>query len=610
VEFHGPAIASLAVPDRATLANMAPEYGATVGFFPVDANTLVYLRATDRAAAHIERVELYCRANALYREFDAPPPVYDEAVDIDLADALPTLAGPKNPQQRLVLADVAPDFRERLSRSVQDDGFGVPASRNEDELRSLRHGTIVVAAITSCTNTSNPSVMVAAGLLARNAVACGLRSKPWVKTSLAPGSQVVTRYLESTGLMASLATLGFDVVGYGCTTCAGKSGPLAPDIAEAIERDGLVVATVLSGNRNFEGRIHRLARANYLCSPPLVVAYALAGRVDIDLTHEPMGHDREGRPVLLSDLWPTDDEIARYITAAADPALYRAVYSDAERCPDEWAALGAPATERYAWDSHSSYLVPPPFVTGMTNDVALLADIAGARVLAAFGDALTTDHISPSGEIPVDSAAGQYLVSLGIPPARFNTYVGRRCNHEVMARGTFANVRIRNLLTPDVEGGFTRKFPERTPIFIHAAAEAYRGEGTPLVVLGGRDYGAGSSRDWAAKGTALLGVRAVLAESFERIHRANLVSMGVLPLRFADGKGWRALGMTGEERIDLRGVRAAVMQGEPVDAVAQREDAALHFAVIADVQTDSERDLLRDGGMLPSVLKRYATHAT
>ena len=607
VEFHGPAATALTVPERATLANMAPEYGATVGYFPIDDNTLAYLRATGREAAHIARVEAYSRANALYRDAAAPVPLYSDEVVIDLGDAAPTLAGPRRPQDRQPLAAVADDFRARLARGSRDDGFGVAAAAaatGHDRDR-LGHGSIVIAAITSCTNTSNPSVMIAAGILARNAAARGLRPPPWVKTSLAPGSQVVTRYLHAAGLLAPLEALGFHVVGYGCTTCGGKSGPLLPEVAEAVECDGLVVATVLSGNRNFEGRIHRLARANYIGSPPLVVAYALAGRIDIDLTREPLGRDGDGRPVMLADLWPAPDAVARHVAAAADPALYRAVYDDAQRGPDLWRELTTGTSERFPWDRASSYLVEPPFVAGVRTGEPLPERLDGARVLAAFGDSLTTDHISPSGEIPVDSAAGRYLMSLGIAPAHFNTYVGRRCNHEVMARGTFANVRIRNLLVPGVEGGMTRRFPDDVQLSIHDAARAYRDEGTPLVVLGGRDYGAGSSRDWAAKGTALLGVRAVLAESFERIHRANLVSMGVVPLRFAAREGWRALGLTGAEMFSLQGLRAAVFDGAPVTVVAESDAATLRFAVTADIQTAAERGILKDGGLLPSVLKHF-----
>ncbi len=605
VEFFGPAVASLAVPERATLANMAPEYGATVGYFPVDMQTLAYLRATGREAAHIAMVEYYCRANMLFRDADAPAPVYSEEIAIDLAGALPTLAGPRRPQDRLPLPEVAPDFRQRLQRSARDDGFGVAAPAAADNVAHdrLGHGSIVVAAITSCTNTSNPAVMVAAGLLARNAVARGLRPPAWVKTSLAPGSQVVTRYLAATGLLAPLEALGFHVVGYGCTTCGGKSGPLDAGVAEAVERDGLVVATVLSGNRNFEGRIHRLARANYIGSPPLVVAYALAGRIDIDLAREPLGHDAQGRAVMLADLWPDRDELARTVAQTADPALYRAVYAGAETGTDLWQQLPALTRECFAWDPASTYLVEPPFVAGIVAGDALPARLEGARVLAAFGDSLTTDHISPSSEIPLGSAAGNYLQSLGIAPAQFNTYVGRRCNHEVMVRGTFANIRIRNRLVPGVEGGATTLFPTGEVMTIHSAAQIYAAQQVPLLVLAGRDYGAGSSRDWAAKGTAMLGVRAVLAESFERIHRANLISMGVVPLCFAAGYDWQALGLDGSERYVLDGIREGVLTGTPVDVTAEGKTGALRFAVTADVRTDDERRILTAGGMLPAVLQ-------
>lgn len=604
VEFFGPAVASLAVPDRATLANMAPEYGATVGFFAVDARTIDYLRTSGRSEAHVARVEAYCRANALWREPGAPDPRYSAVVDIDLRDVVPTMAGPRRPQDRLALGEVARDFRERLARSPQDGGFGVGTA--VAPRGPLPHGAVVIAAITSCTNTSNPSVMLAAGLLARNAVARGLRAAPWVKTSLAPGSQVVTRYLEKAGLGAPLSALGFDLIGYGCTTCAGKSGPLAPDVAAAIEGDALVATAVLSGNRNFEGRIHRLVRANYLASPPLVVAFAIAGRIDVDLTREPLGLDRDGKPVMLADLWPRDDEIAACLPIALDAALYRSVYAHAERGPDLWRALAAPTSARFAWDAASSYLVAPPFVARTTQGDALPARIEGARALAVFGDSLTTDHISPSGEIPVDSAAGRYLASLGIAPKDFNTYVGRRGNHEVMLRGTFANLRIRNLLVPGVEGGTTRLLPEGATMPVHEASAAYGERGVPLLVLGGRDYGQGSSRDWAAKGTALLGVRAVIAESFERIHRANLVSMGVVPLCFAPGQGWRERGLTGRERFALEGLRAGVLDGSPIRVIAHPDDGTvpIAFDVTVDVQTAFERRLLEAGGMLPSVLER------
>ena len=603
VEFHGDAVAALTVPDRATLANMAPEYGATVGYFPVDDNTLAYLRNTARDPSHVSLVQRYCRANALFRDPDAATPRYSSEVVIDLADAIPTLAGPKRPQDRRPLALVADDFRARVARSAAEGGFGVSQPRPAAQSDGLRDGSIVIASITSCTNTSNPSVMLAAGLLARNAAARGLKPPAWVKTSLAPGSRAVTRYLDATRLLAPLESLGFHVVGYGCTTCAGKSGPLDARVAEAIERDGLVVATVLSGNRNFEGRIHRLARANYIGSPPLVVAYALAGRIDIDLTREPIGHDATGAPIMLADLWPSAAEIATLLPAASDPEHYRAVYADAQRGTELWGELAASSSERFEWDRKSTYLVEPPFVDSVVDGEPLPERLDKARVLAAFGDSLTTDHISPSGESPATSAAGKYLIGLGVSPSSFNTYVGRRCNHDVMLRGTFANVRIRNLLVPEVEGGFTRKLPGDAIVPVHQAAAAYRAERTPLLILGGRDYGTGSSRDWAAKGTALLGVRAVLAESFERIHRSNLISMGVVPLRFASGEGWRALGLDGTETFTLLGLRRAVLANAPVRVEASADRGVTRFEMVPDVQTNFERSLLTEGGMLPAMMK-------
>ncbi|MEP7328095.1 MAG: aconitate hydratase AcnA [Betaproteobacteria bacterium] len=605
VEFFGPAAAALAVPERATLANMAPEYGATMGFFPVDTKTLDYLRATGRTDAHVERVDRYCRANHLFRDADASVPVYSDEVVIDIGDAVPTLAGPRRPQDRLPLPDVVQDFRTRLQLPSEAGGFGIngPVCVDDKAHQQFGHGSIVVAAITSCTNTSNPAVMVAAGLLARNAVARGMRPPSWVKTSMAPGSQVVTRYLAAAGLLAPLEALGFHVIGYGCTTCGGKSGPLDADVAATIEREGLVVATVLSGNRNFEGRIHRLARANYIGSPPLVVAFALAGRIDIDVTRDPIGVDANGNAVMLADLWPDADELAQAIAATADPSLYRDVYANAETGPELWRQLSAPTSECFAWNPTSTYLVKPPFVVGRVGDDALPERVVAARVLVAFGDSLTTDHISPSGEIPAASAAGEYLQSLGIAPKNFNSYVGRRCNHEVMLRGTFANVRIRNLLVPGIEGGMTRTFPGDVMMRVHEAARQYLAQGTPLLVLGGRDYGSGSSRDWAAKGTAMLGVRAVLAQSFERIHRANLVSMGVLPLRFATESGWRALGLSGTESFTLEGVRAGVLTGTPIAVTATGDAGSIHFVVTADVHTDDERRILLAGGMLPAVLQ-------
>lgn len=600
VEFCGPAAAALPVPERATLANMAPEYGATLGFFPVDDSTLAYLRASGRNEAHVARVEAYCRRNLMFRDAAAPEPRYHAIVEIDLADAIPTMAGPLRPQDRLPLPAIAADFRERLARSFKDGGYGAAGVACSGD-GALAHGAIVIAAITSCTNTSNPAVMIAAGLLAQKAVARGLRTPAWVKTSLAPGSQVVTSYLSAAGLLGPLSQLGFDLIGYGCTTCAGKSGPLAAAVAERIEQAGVVAVAVLSGNRNFEGRIHRLARANYIGSPPLVVAYALAGRIDIDLTAEPLGRDAQGDAVYLNDLWPTRDEIDAQMALAADPQRFHAVYDHAESGPPAWRALGAARSDLFPWDPRSHYLVAPPFVDRVVAGEPLPEQLDGARVLAAFGDSLTTDHISPSGEIPRASAAGRYLIELGIAPGDFNSYVARRCNHEVMLRGTFANLRLRNLLVDEAEGGVTRCFPGGAQIDIPAAARRYRDAGVPLLVFAGRDYGSGSSRDWAAKGTALLGVRAVIAESFERIHRSNLVSMGVLPLRFATGEGWRQLGLAGDECYALNGLRAAVLDGGRVTVHAAGVASTRSFVVSAEIHSDAERRILRAGGLLPWV---------
>jgi aconitate hydratase len=610
VEYFGPAVASLAVPERASLSNMAPEYGATVGFFAVDENTLLYLRGSGRSDAVLARVEAYCRANAMYRDAGTPDPHYDAIVEIDLADAVPTMAGPRRPQDRLPLAAIAGDFRERLARPFKDGGYGIESGAATPAADGLAHGSIVVAAITSCTNTSNPSVMIAAGLVAQKAHARGIKPPAWVKTSLAPGSQIVPGYLRAAGLLEPLEALGFHVIGYGCTTCAGKSGPLDPEVVQTIERDNVVGVAVLSGNRNFEGRIHRLARANYIGAPPLVVAYALAGRIDLDLTSEALAIDAAGKPVYLADLWPTRAEIDAYMALVADPARYHAVYDTAEAGPKLWQELRAAASERFPWDPASTYLVAPPFVERVFDGDALPQRLDDARVLAAFGDSLTTDHISPSGEIPRTSAAGRYLIDLGIDPRNFNSYVGRRCNHEVMARGTFANLRIRNLLVEETEGGYTRLFPEGTEVGIHDAASAYRKRGTPLLVLGGRDYGTGSSRDWAAKGAALLGVRAVLAESFERIHRSNLVSMGVLPLKFAAGEGWRQLGLRGDECYALSGLREAVESGTPVTVAATGDRGTTTFAVTAEIHSDAERAILRAGGLLPSVFDMLAAKAS
>jgi aconitate hydratase len=621
VEFFGPGVAGLSIPERATIANMAPEYGATCGFFPVDSRTIDYLRLTRTDSAQADFVESYCRANHLLREGTRDVPRYDRMIELDLTCVERSVAGPRRPQERLRLRDVAADFRARLDRPLAEGGFGAAPKKNDVSVKSgagsatVSHGSVVIAAIASCTNTSNPSVMLAAGLLARNAVARGLRTAPWVKTSFAPGSRVVTRYLQKAGLLAPLESLGFHVVGYGCTTCGGKSGPLDEAIAGAIEGEGLVVASVLSGNRNFEGRIHRLVRANYICSPPLVVAFALAGRVDIDLSAEPVARTEEGAPVYLDDLWPVSDEVARLGNVAEDPALFADVYGRKSSETRLWEELDAPSGLRFPWDGNSTYLVIPPFFDPApeAGRLGALPDrLIGARALAAFGNSVTTDHISPSGEIPVASPAGRFLISRGVAPADFNTYVARRGNHEVMARATFANIRIRNLLVPEEEGGLTRQFPTGERMSIFDAAAAYRSEGIPIIVLAGKDYGMGSSRDWAAKGPALLGVRAVMAESFERIHRANLVGMGIVPLQFHQGEGWRQLGLLGAERYDIENLSGGILRGEPVKVTAQCNGSSVRFAGTAQILTESERRVMLRGGLMPSVLARFLpdTHTT
>lgn len=602
VEFFGDGIAGLPVPTRATLANMAPEYGATAAFFPIDAQVIAYLAQT-RTPEHARFVEAYAKANDLFRTGDEQTPDYARVIVMDMATVSPSVAGPRRPQDRLDIGAVAQDFRARLAQPASGGGFGA-ASREGNS--SIRDGALAIAAITACTNTSNPAVMIAAGLLARNARAAGLSVPPHVKTSLAPGSRVVTRYLEETGLLDSLEALGFGVIGYGCTTCGGKSGPLLPAMAEAIETGGVVAAAALSGNRNFEGRIHRQVRANYIMSPPLVVAYALAGRIDIDLTAEPLNGHGASRPVMLADLWPDDAEVAALLPRAEDRALFASVYGDA-RVQALWQDLPAPSGLQFEWDPRSTYLVKPPFLAlaqarGLEGLPHMLT---GARVLGAYGDSLTTDHISPSGEIPADSPAGQYLASLGIAPKAFNTYVGRRCNHEVMARGTFANIRIRNQMTPDHEGGWARLLPDGAIISVHEAAAAYAARGVPLIILGGKDYGMGSSRDWAAKGAALLGVRAVIAENFERIHRSNLIGMGVVPLRFAGGMGWRQLGLDGTETFDIEGLAEAVARGRDVRIAAHGEKGTTIFSATADVSTRAERACLAAGGVMAEVLATF-----
>jgi aconitate hydratase len=593
VEFFGEGLRALGLPQRATVANMAPEYGATMGFFPVDEETLAYLRFTGRSEEQVELVRAYTREQGLFWDPEEPEPQYSQIVELDLSTVEPSMAGPRRPQDRVSLAGLRDSFRKAFPSVA-------PGSHEE-----LGHGSVVIAAITSCTNTSNPEVLLTAGLLARNAVRRGLARKPWVKTSLAPGSKVVMRYLRETGLLEPLEALGFHLVGFGCTTCIGNSGPLPEEVARAIGEKDLVVAAVLSGNRNFEGRIHPLVRANYLASPPLVVAFALAGTVDVDLSKEPLAHDAQGRPVYLRDLWPSPEEVRELARRALDTEMFRAEYEDVLSGGESWRALEVPSGETFAWDPESTYIKEPPFFQGMTLETPQIEPIRGAAVLALLGDSVTTDHISPAGAIPADSPAGRYLLERGVPEAEFNSYGSRRGNHEVMMRGTFANIRLRNLLVPGTEGGWTVHFPDGERMTIYEAAMRYQAEGVPLVVIAGKEYGTGSSRDWAAKGTRLLGVRAVLAESFERIHRSNLVGMGVLPLQFLPGQSRESLGLTGRERYDVPDLDDGLSPRQELTVVARDEEGReKRFRVLARVDTPQELEAYRHGGILPYVLRR------
>jgi aconitate hydratase len=612
VECFGEGLDNISIPDRAMIANMSPESGTTVTFFPVDQVTLDYLTLTGRSPETIKRVEAYCKAQGLFRVTGHPIPYFSRVVRVDLGTVEPSLAGPFRPNERVTIPNLKPDFDARLTRARQVRGFGlngeedmpaVPVTIDRETVK-LTHGSLVIAAITSCTNTSNPTVMLSAGLLARKAVERGLKVNPAVKCSLMPGSQVVTAYLERAGLLIPLAELGFNLVGYGCGSCIGNSGPLAPEVAAAVRSRNLVTASISSGNRNFEGRIHPLSRANYLASPPLVVAYALAGTVDIDLAVEPLGSDQQGKPVYLHDLLPTEDEV-QDLMKEIQPELYRKIYADLFTGDAEWQSInpGKPTT-LYPWEPGSSYIKEPPYFEDfqVSSGLNQLADIDGARVLALLGDSVTTDHISPAGAIPGDSPAGQYLSSLGIPEKDFNSYGSRRGNHEVMVRGTFANIRLRNRLVPEMEGGFTKVLPEGKIMSIYEAAQSYKGLGTPLIVIAGKEYGTGSSRDWAAKGPLLLGVKAVIAESFERIHRSNLVGMGILPLEFQKGETAESLGLTGEELYTVRGLPGLTPRGVcHVSAHAPNGDVTA-FDVTARVDTDAELKRVRMGGILPEAL--------
>ena len=603
VEFYGDGLGALSLADRATIGNMAPEYGATVGIFPIDDATLDYLRMTNRSEEHIALVEAYTKEQGLFRVAGAPEPVFSDTISLDLGTVVPSLAGPKRPQDRINLPDVKKNFLDGLGAVPKTAVIGTNGTR-----ATIHDGSVVIAAITSCTNTSNPSVLIAAGLLARKAAERGLRSKPWVKTSLAPGSKVVMDYLEDAGLLPALEALKFNLVGFGCTTCIGNSGPLPEEVAAGVTKEKLTVAAVLSGNRNFEGRINPLVKANYLASPPLVVAYAIAGRVDIDLASEPLGKDAAGRDVFLRDLWPSNEEIQAVVKKSVRREMFAKQYSEVFKGDAQWSSIKVPPGDLYAWNDSSTYIKCPPYFDHMADPATSVKDLKGLRVLAVLGDSVTTDHISPAGNIAKDSPAGQYLLSLGVKQADFNSYGARRGNHEVMVRGTFANIRLRNQMAPGTEGGWTRHVPSNEQMTIYDAAVRYQREGVPLVVFAGKEYGAGSSRDWAAKGTLLLGVRAVIAESFERIHRSNLVGMGVLPLQFVEGQNRESLDLTGFETFAIEGIPAAVSSVGKTRArvTATLDGASKTFEAVVRIDTPQEAEYYRNGGILPYVLRQLA----
>jgi aconitate hydratase len=614
VEFYGPGLAHLTIADRATLGNMCPEYGATIAIFPIDEMTLDYLRLTARDPARVALVEAYAKAQGLFRVAGDPDPVYSESIEVDLANVEPSLAGPRRPQDRVSLRQAKSGFATALGTLQAAMKKSVPAvAANASSggiavaempaVGQLEHGSVVIAAITSCTNTSNPSVMIGAGLLAKKAVERGLTRQPWVKTSLAPGSKVVTEYLRHAGLDTYLDRLGFNLVGYGCTTCIGNSGPLPDDVSAEVDAKNLVVASVLSGNRNFEGRIQQQVRANYLASPPLVVAYALAGKMTIDLTTEPLGTGSDGAPVYLRDIWPTEREIQETMLKSVNAEMFRTQYADVFSGDHRWQTLDVPTGDRFTWDKNSTYVRNPPFFDGLTMQPAPLVDLENARALAVLGDSITTDHISPAGSIKKDSPAGKYLMANGVLPTDFNSYGARRGNHEVMMRGTFANVRLRNQLAPGTEGGWTTYQPAGDVMTIYDAAMKYKDAGVPLIILAGKEYGSGSSRDWAAKGTLLLGVRAVIAESYERIHRSNLVNMGVLPLLFPEGKTAASLGLTGRESFAVVGI-AQGLKPSGVVKVRAVGDQTIEFDALVRIDTPEELVAFRHGGILPYVLRQ------
>ena len=631
VEFFGPGLKDMPLADRATIANMAPEYGATCGIFPIDAETLTYLRLSNRPPELIELVEKYAREQGMFHDESTPEAEYSDTLELDMSTVVPSLAGPKRPQDRIALTDVKREAQKHLKTfaeerdggaakseqvaRLQDEGGATAVGAGEarhsgavevsynGETFPLKDGAVVIAAITSCTNTSNPSVMLGAGLLARNAAARGLKVKPWVKTSLAPGSKVVTEYLQQAGVLDDLEMLGFDVVGYGCTTCIGNSGPLPEQISQAVQTGELAVASVLSGNRNFEGRVHPEVKMNFLASPPLVVAYALAGSMEVNLYNEPLGTDSDGKPVYLKDIWPTQKEVQDTVAGNISGAMFQSSYAGVFTGDERWQNIPVTRSASYQWNDDSTYIQNPPYFTGMSRDPEGISQIQGARVLAMLGDSITTDHISPAGSIKADTPAGKYLMEHGVQPQDFNSYGSRRGNHEVMMRGTFANIRLRNQLAPGTEGGWTHHQPSDEQMFIYDAAMRYQQEGTPLVILAGKEYGTGSSRDWAAKGTRLLGVRAVIAESYERIHRSNLVGMGVLPLQFREGESRESLGLTGKEVFSIEGLQ---MGARLVEVVASNDGGEKRFQARVRVDTPKEWDYYQHGGILHYVLRQLA----
>ncbi|MFO1394738.1 MAG: aconitate hydratase AcnA [Steroidobacteraceae bacterium] len=611
VEFFGDGLASLPLADRATIANMAPEFGSTCGIFPIDEETIRYLELTGRPAAQVALVEAYAKAQGLWRTNGMREADYTDVLELDLATVVPSLAGPKRPQDRVPLSVSKDTYRKHLAPMVAERTAKNPAATGAARVTSgrktfeLRDGAVMIAAITSCTNTSNPNVLIAAGLVARKAHERGLTAQPWVKTSLAPGSRVVTDYLQKAGLLADLESVGFYVVGYGCTTCIGNSGPLRPEISDGLKSGDIVATSVLSGNRNFEGRVHAEVKMNFLASPPLVVAYALAGTMDIDLANEPIGTGKDGKPVFLKDLWPTPQEVQQAVAASVDSAMFKKSYASVFSGDANWQAIEVPAGEVYRWDDASTYVRNPPYFRGMAKHPGAVGDIRGARALAVLGDSVTTDHISPAGNIAKSSPAAKYLVGQGVQPADFNQYGARRGNHEVMMRGTFANIRLRNLMLPGTEGGVTLHVPTGEQMSIYDAAVKYKAEGTPLVVLAGKEYGTGSSRDWAAKGTMLLGVKAVIAESFERIHRSNLIGMGVLPLQFKDGQNSQTLGLTGQETFEIAGLDGGAAKTVTVTATPA-SGAPIRFEARVRIDTPKEREYYQHGGILQYVLRQLA----